>query len=72
MITESPTLAAPNMSAHVFVTLVDPLKVNMKDILLGDKMDGFRVAGLKINRGRRWKQWHVPAAVLRLERRSHK
>lgn len=56
----------------VFVTLAEGSKVNMRDITMGDKLDGFRVAGLKINRGRRWKQWHVPAAILRLERRSHK
>lgn len=38
------------------------------DRLAGDKVDGFRFSGLKINRGRRWKTWHVPATVLRLER----
>lgn len=55
---------------QVFVTLVNPDKPNMKDIAIGDKMDGYRFSGLKINGGRRWKKWHVPAALLCLERRD--
>lgn len=58
-------------SEAVFVTLCEGSKVNSKDIETGDKLDGYRL-GFKINRGRRWKQWHLPAAVLRLERRGSK
>ena len=55
----------------VSLTLVEGSRVQAKDIELGDKLDGYRMM-FKINRGRRWKQWHLPAAVLRLERRGTK
>jgi len=60
------------LSEGVHVTLLGPTKGYAKDIEAGDKADGFRLSGIRINRGRRWKRWDLPAAILRLERRGYK
>ena len=47
-------------------------KVNAADISAGDRVDGYRLTGVRINRGRAWRQWSLPIATLRLDRRVEK
>ena len=67
---EAPPTDASDLISVVLTNKWD--KAAPRDIMEGDRDDGYRLSRVRINGGRRWKQWLLPVAVLRLERRGEK
>ena len=57
---------------HEGISVMNVTAIKPADVNAGDRVDGYRLTGVRINRGRAWRKWNVPAAVLRLDRRSFK